>query len=192
MSQINNENVIRIIVGPMYAGKSSDMRGKLTRKLNDVKYKEKNFVLITHRFCEFITHKNKDFEIFDIDMMKLAKIPDLTKYDYIFIDEYQFFEDLPDKLKLLPPNRKKIYLYGLDTNFEQQTWNVYNRLLNEFTITQRKKLSGKCEECGKLSEFSDIKDLNLKKDIKENGFQPRINIKYIPLCSDCYKKRNSK
>ena len=42
MSQINNENVIRIIVGPMYAGKSSDMRGKLTRKLNDVKYKEKN------------------------------------------------------------------------------------------------------------------------------------------------------
>ena len=125
-------------------------------------------------------------------MMKLAKIPDLTKYDYIFIDEYQFFEDLPDKLKLLSPNRKKIYLYGLDTNFEQQTWNVYNRLLNEFTITQRKKLSGKCEECGKLSEFSDIKDLNLKKDIKENGFQPRINIKYIPLCNDCYKKRNSK
>lgn len=174
-------NKIILTIGPMFSGKSSLMRKTLISKKN--KEPNSKIICITYNKCNLITHKNKKIDIPGITMMKTSELPDLSSYDYIFIDEYQFFDNLYDCIQTL--TNKKIYLYGLDMTYEANNWPVYNNILN-LKIKRRYKLSGQCNNCTKLSEYSFLKT----KITNDNDFVPKINYEYIPLCSTCYNKLN--
>jgi thymidine kinase len=147
---MTNTGYLELIIGPMYAGKSTE----LIRIINRYKCLEKNIIVINHTFnnrygSSGLTTHNK--EIFDqcLIVSKLGAIEDnsLKDKDVIIIEELQFFEDAYDIIIDWCDNKGKIVIAaGLDGDFKRNPFGEVLRLIpHAEKIT---KLSALCKKCG--------------------------------------------
>jgi len=113
---------IEVILGPMFAGKSSE----LIRRTSRYEAIGKNVLLINHsndtRTDNSVqTHSNfKKKAIKVSSLMSLLDSDEFKKADVIGIDEAQFFKDLYDFVLLAENYNKIIIVSGLDGDYKRK------------------------------------------------------------------------
>ena len=141
---------LQLIIGPMYAGKSTE----LIRIINRYKCLNKKIIVINHilnnRYgsCGLTTH-NKDKIDCCIILETLNSLENelLENNDVIIIEELQFFSDAYETIIDWCDNKNKIVVgAGLDGDFLRNPFGDVLRLIphaNKVT-----KLSALCKKCG--------------------------------------------
>jgi len=149
----NKYGTLELIIGPMYAGKSTE----LIRIINRFKCLKKSILVINHilnnRYSSsnLTTHNNEIIENC-IVVVKLKEIEDNYKnifenIDVIVIEELQFFDDAYYYItKWCDENGKYVVCAGLDGDFERKPFGDVLRLIpHAEKIT---KLNALCVKCG--------------------------------------------
>lgn len=179
-----------IIIGPMYAGKTSE----LLRRLNMCVLMGFRCLFVNHKLdnrsqSNFSTHNNQLGEINNkIKTIKLQNISEclsmIENYDIIGIDEGQLFKDLKEAVYDIVNNYgKKVIVSGLNGDFQMKKFGDIIDLIPF------------CENITKLNPFcltccqnGIIKPANFSKRI--GGGDKIIEIggteHYIPVCRKCY------
>ena len=148
---------LHLILGPMFAGKTTSLINKANEITNIVNKDE--ILILNHssdiRYSEntFIT-SHDNIKIPCIAMSSLSTIFDfnsdfnISKIKYIFINEGQFFPDLFDIIKQLLFNYKIIiYICGLDGDYKQEPFHTC-KILDLITLsTSVIKLNAICSYC---------------------------------------------
>ncbi len=191
---------LEIILGGMYAGKSS--------RLVEI-YKQCNFcnisvAVINHsidnRYDEELmsTHDHikipciKTERLFDVwtdnidmetNIEKVHRIKDKFKVassSVILINEGQFFPDLEEFVKILLSHDKKVYVCGLDGDFERKK---FGQILDLIPICDKvTKLTSLCSLCKNGTPGIFSKRISSEKEQTVVGSD-----NYIPVCRKCYE-----
>lgn len=147
------EGYLELIIGPMYAGKSTE----LIRLINRYKCLHKNVIVINHVFnnrygTEGLSTHNHDKIDKCIILEKLGDLElnhneDFTLADVIIIEELQFFGDAYDVvINWCDVYHKSVIAAGLDGDFMKNPFGDVLRLIpHAEKIT---KLSALCKKCG--------------------------------------------
>lgn len=161
-------------VGPMYSGKTNKLIYLYKQEPN------KNKIAIDFSIDgsdKFIT-SHDNLKIPCIKSKTLLDL-DVSNYDIIYINEYQFFEDILEFVsKYLSNDNKEIYIFGLDGDFMRNPFEVTNKLLA--LSNNIVKLNGKCS-CGNHSIFSKRLNDNNERIL----YDPTC---YKSVCRKCYDK----
>lgn len=192
-SSSNSNGYLELIIGPMYSGKTS----KLLEIYKQCKFCDIPVCVINHsldkRYHESLLSNHDKIMIPCINVENLMDlwieptncIEDkykLTSYEVILINEGQFFTDLEIFVKLLLKHNKKIYICGLDGDFERKK---FGQILDLIPICDNIiKLKSLCSICknGTPGIFS--------MRISEEKYQTLIGSEnYLPVCRSCYEKK---
>jgi thymidine kinase len=186
---------LEIILGPMFSGKTS----KLLQIYEKYKFCNISVEVINHsedtRYS--LTHLSTHDKIMipciqtntidavwnyrDLDSAfgKLAQEHlNLRKVEVILINEAQFFDDLECCVKDMLRQNKKVYIAGLDGDFQQKK---FGQMLDLIPLCDKvTKLSSLCAKCknGEIGIFT--KRLSDEKEQTVIGSE-----NYIPVCRAC-------
>jgi thymidine kinase len=116
---------------------------------------------------------------------------DLFDYDYIILDEAQFFKsEVIDQVKLLLAENKYVIVSGLDKDYLDNPFSEFMKWVL-CTADDVTKLSAICSKCGAPSTLAKLVSLD--------GSIPAGNIiieddnhKYIPICRKCMNNESLK
>jgi len=190
---------LEIILGGMYAGKTSrlveiykqckfcNMTVAVINHSIDNRYDDE--LLSTHDKIKIPCIKTENlFDIWneDIDMEgNIELIPrakDMFKVgtsEVILINEGQFFPDLEKFVRLLLNNGKKVYVCGLDGDFERKK---FGQILDIIPLCDKvTKLTSLCSICKNGTPGIFSKRITLEKEQTVVGSN-----NYIPVCRNCY------
>lgn len=197
----HNTAYLEIILGSMYSGKTS----RLVEIYNQCNFCNISVTVINHSFDNryddklLSTHDKikipciKTDKLLDIwtnyidletSIDLIPRISDKFKIalsSVILINEGQFFPDLEEFVKILLEKGKKIYVCGLDGDFERKK---FGQILDLIPLCDKvTKLTSLCSICknGTPGIFS--------KRITSETEQTVIGSdNYIPVCRNCYDK----
>jgi len=194
MQQIitKNDPSLDIIIGPMFAGKSSE----LIRRLHIYKKIGFNCLYINSNLdnrstTHFSTHnpiltKKLDFDSIKVD--NIEKFFDkIQEYDIIGIDESQLFKNLKKNVMYIVETlKKKVIISGLNGDFNR---NKFGEIIDLIPF---------CDDITKLTPFCLLCSQN-NNIIKPGLFSKRTvssdktiligdDNAYIPVCRQCYIK----
>ncbi len=186
---MNNTGYLELIVGPMFSGKTS----YLINIYNNIKEKEKILVInndLDNRYSEtkIVSHNGTC-----IPCIKTTKLESLflnndinfEEVSIILINEAQFFEDLIPFVKINLIKNKKIYISGLDGDFQQNKFgNIIDLIpLCDFVI----KLKANCTNCKTKNSaiFTHRKLNNINQTLIGSDDY------YIATCRKCYNLLNN-
>lgn len=179
------QSYLELIIGPMYSGK--------TTAILEI-YKKCNFCSIP---CIIINHtldnRYHDTMLSNHDKLmapcfRIEKLENiLTNKSYInshviLINEGQFFNDLYEVVPIMLKQNKKVYICGLDGDFERKK---FGSMLDLIPICDKVyKLTSLCSICkdGTLGIFS--MRLTNEKEQTVVGYD-----NYIPVCRTCYENQ---
>lgn len=192
---------LEIILGPMFSGKTSriveiykqckfcNISVAVINHSIDTRYD--NDLLSTHDKIKIPcikTERLMDLWSDHIDLESNNEIPvrvkDIFKVgtsEVVLINEGQFFSDLEEFVRRLLSANKKIYVCGLDGDFERKK---FGQILDLIPICDKiYKLTSLCSSCknGKKGIFS----MRITNE-KEQTVVGSEN--YIPVCRDCYER----
>ena len=143
---------LELIIGPMYAGKSTE----LLRIINRYKCLNKNITVINHVYnnrygsVNLTTHNREKFDkcIILENLKDLESKEDIfTSCEVIIIEELQFFNDAYDTIIDWCDNHKKIVIgAGLDGDFQRKPFGHVLQLIPH--AEKIRKLNALCKKCG--------------------------------------------
>jgi thymidine kinase len=201
MSSHPESGYLEIILGGMYAGKTS----RLVEIYKQCKFCNISVAVINHsidnRYDDELlsTHDQvkipciKTERLFDIwtdnfdienNIEHIKRTKDKLKVlssNVILINEGQFFSDLEDFVKKLLEYGKKVYVCGLDGDFERKK---FGQILDLIPLCDKvTKLTSLCSLCknGTPGIFS-------KRITSEKAQTVVGSDNYIPVCRNCYYK----
>jgi thymidine kinase len=126
------------------------------------------------------THDQKKIPCFSFTLLsEIVSHPKISTQQVILINEGQFFEDLVPVVKTLLNQCKKIYIAGLDGDFERKK---FGSILDLIPLCDKvSKLTSLCSQCrdGTPGIFS----MRLTHE-KQQTLVGSDN--YIPVCRNCY------
>jgi thymidine kinase len=176
---------LEIILGGMYAGKTS----RLVEIYKQYNYCNIPVLTINHsidnRYDEELLSTHDKIKIPCVKTEKLMNLMSsinekIKNSDVILINEGQFFSDLEEFVKLMLDYGKKLYVCGLDGDFERKK---FGQILDLIPICDKvNKLTSLCSICkdGTPGIFS--------KRISNETEQTVVgSTNYIPVCRNCYK-----
>ena len=183
---------LEIILGSMYSGKTS----RLVEIYKQCTFCNISVCVINHSIdnrydTELLsTHDqikipciktNKLLDVWPdyIDMEPNVVLDKFTSASVILINEGQFFPDLEEFVKKILLNGKKVYVCGLDGDFERKK---FGQILDLIPLCDKvTKLTSLCSMCknGTLGIFS--KRIGCEQIQTVVGFD-----NYIPVCRSCY------
>ena len=201
MTNLDSTGYLELIIGPMFSGKTS----RLVEVYNQCKFCNISVAVINHsiddRYDEELlsTHDKikipciKTEKLFDVwadnisledNIDKIPRIHDkfkLATSSVILINEGQFFPDLFEFVNILLKEKKKVYVCGLDGDFERKKFGYILDLIP--LCDQVRKLTSLCSICknGTPGIFS----MRLTNE-KEQTLVGSEN--YIPVCRKCYNQ----
>lgn len=171
---------VHLTIGPMFSGKTTKLMDNYYYMCKY--YKNKKCMIINYKDVEFSNgymenHTLNKLCCFNCNELKEAmKYIEEQKIDYVFINEYQFYDDILDFI-LKYEKKLAIYLYGIDCDFKR---NPIKHSLNVIPYCNSVvKLNGKCSKCNLDSIFS----YRQTKETTQIVLDPDS---YIPLCRNCY------
>jgi thymidine kinase len=178
-----------LISGPMYAGKSR----RLITIYNELIEDDKRAIAVAPKADD----RTKDIQSragMSIPTIKVDSLLDIEKeikeHDYIFIDEFHFFNDeLISIVKKLLKRKKTLVLSGLDKDFKGVNFEAYDKLKE--MADHEIMMTAICFTCGRVAKYS-------RKDESKSNPNQRIevddleNTKYFSACDKChpYIKKN--
>jgi thymidine kinase len=146
---------ITLIQGPMFSGKSTTLIKYAVR----AKLAKKDYILIKYagddRYGDIntlITHDRVEQSAVSVSEYGLPEI-DVSRFEYIFIDEGQFFKNIACTVKLWVSARKKVYIAALSSDFNANPWSEISKLGPVENIIN---LSAICEICGEDAYFTSL------------------------------------
>lgn len=189
---------LEIILGSMYSGKTS----RLVEIYKQCNWCNISVCVINHSIdnrydTEFLSTHDKikipciktnrlcDLWTDSIDMESnvelVPRILDIKRSNVILINEGQFFPDIEEFVKKLLSNGKKVYVCGLDGDYERKK---FGQILDLIPLCDKvTKLTSLCGMCknGTLGIFS--------RRITSEQIQTVVGCdNYIPVCRTCYDK----
>ncbi|WP_031488878.1 thymidine kinase [Ureaplasma canigenitalium] len=186
---------IHLIVGPMFAGKTTEM----IRRLERFDYADVGYYVfkpkIDTRTCDQILSRNgksmksieitEPFEILDYimnhDPKQIVRV--------IAVDEAQFFNDnLIEVANLLAENNYVVLISGLDKDFRGESFGPMSGLMTY--ADQITKLSAVCTECGADATYSLRKVNNKNADYNDQLVMIGCQEKYLAVCRHHHKVPN--
>jgi thymidine kinase len=185
---MNSSGSLRLYLGCMFSGKTSELIREYTR------YKKigKKVICINYTFDN--RYGEDDFvyshDLNKIECLKSKSLMSIKKnvildYDVILINEGQFFEDIVEFSKLYCDEYfKHIIICGLDGDFLRKPFDRISELIS--MADEITKLKAFCTECN--DGTPGIFTWRLSKD-KE---QISINNDYIPVCRKHYLNLSNK
>lgn len=200
MSSNSESGYLEIILGPMFASKTTrlveiykqcvfcDISVAVINHSIDNRYDEE--LLSTHDHIKIPcikTEKLFDLWTDNIDMEsnieKVPRIRDKFKVassSVILINEGQFFPDLEEFVKILLSHDKKIYICGLDGDFERKK---FGQILDLIPLCDKvTKLTSLCSLCKNGTPGIFSKRISSEKEQTVVGSD-----NYIPVCRNCYE-----
>jgi thymidine kinase len=159
-SENTNSGYLELIIGPMYAGKSTE----LLRIINRYKCLNKKICVVNHSFNNrygstgLTTHNRTTFDQCVI-IAKLAELDNdnnnaILETDVIIIEELQFFEDAFEYVVKWCDSGKIVICAGLDGDYLRNPFGDVLRLIPH--ADKVTKLNSLCKKCGdgKLAHFT--------------------------------------
>lgn len=176
----NTTGYLELIIGPMFSGKTS----KLLEIYKQCVFCHISVVAINHsldkRYDETMLSTHDKIMIPCLQADKLRNIfHELEEVDVILINEGQFFQDLKEVVTDLLKMNKKIYIAGLDGDFERKK---FGEILDLIPLCDKvTKLTSLCSQCknGTCAIFS----MRLSTE-KQQTLVGSNN--YIPVCRKCF------
>ena len=199
MSSHTKAGYLELIIGPMYSGKTSrlveiykqcnfcNIRVAVINNSIDNRYDDE--LLSTHDQVKIPCIKtDKLLDIYpndiciDSDITFVPRVKDKLKIatsDVILINEGQFFLDLEEFVKKLLSNNKKIYICGLDGDFERKK---FGQILDLIPLCDKvTKLTSLCNICKNGTPGIFSKRITNEKEQTVVGSD-----NYMPVCRSCY------
>ena len=183
---------IDLILGPMFAGKTSE----LIRRLKRYEIAEKPILLIKYfedtRYNsgngELLTHNKTSYEAVSASNLlgeefQIREKNRIEKADVIGIDEGQFFKDLPQFSQEMVKAGKIVIISALSGTYQQKPWPVISTMIpyaDEISFLQ-----AVCTNC-KIRDAAFSMRISDEKDVKIIGGKG----KYEPRCGLCYNEKN--
>lgn len=174
--------MITLITGPMRCGKST----RLFERARRLAIGKRNYVVVRPEIDTRETLvRNQDKSYFkDLNIKCLEKLTDITNplsYEYILIDEFQFFpEGSANFVYWLSLNGVKVILSALNATSEQEGWTEVDKIFHH--ADEIVKLNAICTECG--CEHATYSYYNgTKTDKIAVGDEA-----YLSLCRSCLEK----
>jgi thymidine kinase len=206
MSQLYPSGYLEIILGSMYSGKST----RLVEIYNQCKFCNIPVIVINHSIdtrydSDFDDEMLSTHDKVKIPCMKTERLMDLcfelsniNVYEnitpnfkdnfkiitsqVILINEGQFFPDLEKFVKLLLNHGKKIYVCGLDGDFERKK---FGQILDLIPYCDKvTKITSLCSLCKNGTPGIFSMRLTQETDQTVVGSD-----NYIPVCRNCYEKK---
>jgi thymidine kinase len=199
MSSHTEAGYLEIILGGMYAGKTS----RLVEIYKQCKFCNISVAVINHsidnRYDEELLSTHDQVKIpcikteklldvwtdhinLDEDVSLVPRIKDRFKVatsSVILINEGQFFPDLEEFVKKLLLNDKKVYVCGLDGDFERKK---FGQILDLIPLCDKvTKLTSLCSICKNGTPGIFSKRITSEKEQTVVGSD-----NYIPVCRSCY------
>lgn len=195
----NMDNYFHLILGPMYAEKSSNLlrhyrRFKILKKrcllvkyAEDNRYTDENYIA-THDRVMSTEKAVSVYYLADTEnaiLNKSDKPLNLEDFDVICIDEIQFY---PDKLAYCQKwwrQGKIVIACGLYADFKRDP---FPQMPEMIAIADKVEfLNAICLDCEHDSAMTSYRIASDKQQVLIGGKD-----EYIPLCQKCYEKRNKK
>jgi thymidine kinase len=193
-SQSENSNGnLELIIGPMFAGKTTELFEKIKGLTEGLKS-----LLINHanddRYGKNVISTHNKEQLPCISIKKLNEIftndtfnAEYKRCQYIFIDEGQFFEDLKDFVEQsVNKDKKKVYIAALSSDFKREPFRPIAETMEKFIPNKTTHLTASCDRCDQVAIFSHL----LKNNQSESNIQIGGADKYIAVCRNCYNKLN--
>jgi thymidine kinase len=201
MSSKFNNGYLELIIGPMFSGKTSELL-EIYKKCNfcnipvsiinhnlDIRYHD-TMVSSHNKIMAPCIQTDKLSEIwfgcntiFNSEKYLSHKL--LRESDVILINEGQFFSDLYETVIDMLKNNKKIYICGLDGDFERKKFGFILDLIP--LCDAIKKLKSLCSLC------RDGTDGIFSMRLTDEKEQTVIGVdNYIPVCRNCYEQKCNK
>jgi thymidine kinase len=181
-NNMSNSAYLEIIVGPMFSGKTS----KLLEIYKQYKFCDIPVVIVNYyldkRYHESMVSSHDKMMAPCIQADKLSDIlneQDVINSKVLLINEGQFFEDLYIVVLELLNKGKKIYIGGLDGDFERKK---FGQILDLIPLCDKiTKLTSLCSICknGTPGIFS----MRLTQEKQQTVIG---SDNYIPVCRNCY------
>jgi thymidine kinase len=186
--KMDTTSYLELIIGPMFSGKTS----RLVEIYKQCKFCDIPIIVINHSFDNryddnlLSTHDKtmipciKVCKLFDLNINYSVE---LNNSQVILINEGQFFDDLYDWIELILKLNKKIYICGLDGDFERKK---FGKILDLIPLCDKvTKLMSLCNIC--KNGTSGIFSMRITQE-KEQTLIGYDN--YIPVCRKCYEEHN--
>ena len=203
-----NTSYLELFIGPMFSGKTSKLveiykqcifcnipvaviNHSIDKRYDDTLLSTHDKVMIpciqTNKlkdiwyYNEELEGSEKDENIIDkqVVLHRLEDSAKLINADVIIINEGQFFEDLLPAVQHMLQHNKKIYVGGLDGDFERKKFGQILDLIPLCDkVTKMTSLCGLCKN-GTPGIFS-------KRITKEKEQTVVGSDNYIPVCRSCY------
>ena len=175
---------IELILGPMFAGKSTELLRRMRRleisgkSILSVKYEADT----RYKSDSISTHDNIVRAAVPCKM--LSELNEIWRnYDVIGIDEGQFFEDIVHFSEQAANNGKIVILSALNGTYKRQGWSNVLELVPK--CEKVKKLSAICKMCPYNADFTFRHVFSVEPEEFIGGAEL-----YMPLCRDCYNQKS--
>jgi thymidine kinase len=177
------EGYLEIILGPMFAGKTT----KLIEKYRECIFLSKKVCVINYEEDKrYDNEKLSSHDLIKIDSVNLKQLSDIfdnnenLDAEVFLINEGQFFKDLDKVVIHLVENMKKsVYIYGLDGDYKRER---FGKMLDLIPLSNKvEKLTALCNICrdGTKAYFT--------KRITKDTSQKLIGTdNHIAVCRNCY------
>ena len=150
---------LKIIMGPMFSGKTEMLIEEHNEELNKLPYDESREKIAAYnyfkdtRYGDNIISSHNGKQIPSINIQTLSEIFNYNKFEkktHIFINEAQFFPDLKDTvIRLVEEHNKHVAICGLDSDFKREKFGqIWDLIPYADKVT---KLYGKCNNCDNKS-----------------------------------------
>tara|TARA_B100001094_G_C18045911_1_gene727415 strand:+ start:219 stop:758 length:540 start_codon:yes stop_codon:yes gene_type:complete len=177
---------LKLIVGCMYSGKSSEIIRE-ARRLQSI---EKQVLLINHtldvRYANDSVCSHDKIKLDSLSLQNLMEIPDslLQDYEYIIIDESQFFADLYEFVtENVDEHKRHLIVVGLNGDSDRQTFgDIYKLYPMADDILLLKALCCICKDGTDALFSKKIVDSTGQTDVGSSD-------KYIAVCRECYLRK---
>lgn len=183
MNGNNKTGSVHLILGPMYASKTTHLCGLIRRYslinkkciiikyARDCRYSDKDDVLSTHDHQEAA-------KALPCNSLTDELLEEILNYDVIGIDEGQFFVGIDKFADALANKGKHVIISALNGTFERKEFGEISKLIPLCeNITM---LNSMCRECGSIAHYS--KRTSDEKEVEVIGGED----KYIAVCRGCY------
>ena len=189
-SIMSNNAYLELIIGPMFSGKTS----RIVELYKKYLFCNISITVINHllddRYDDVLLSTHDKIKIPCIKTDKLMDLYDnlntniekVLGSEVILINEGQFFPDLQDFVKKMLELNKKIYICGLDGDFERKK---FGQILDLIPLCDKvTKLTALCNLCKNGTPGIFSKRVSLETDQTVVGFD-----NYIPVCRKCYENK---
>lgn len=179
-----------ILIGPMYAGKSSRILSIVSRysalgtSVLVVKHSKDNRY---GTMSAIVTHDGKTVPCMCVNDLDDIPLEDLLRYQVIIVDEAQFFPHLiPFVEYAVDTHGRNLYLVGLDGDSNRRK---FGELLDCIPLADRvERITAFCQKCadGTPGIFS-----HRKHGISDKQVLVGANNAYVTLCRTCFLREGA-